>query len=96
MVILRASNQLIQALNLIEKIGWIYNINQNLNLETKTLVFLYQNNMGKRKLERIELISNPNTRKVTFCKRKKGLLKKSMELSILCDLNMFILIYDKA
>lgn len=33
--------------------------------------------------------------KVTYCKRKKGLLKKSIELSILCDLQMFIFIYDK-
>ena len=31
---------------------------------------------------------------VTYCKRKKGLLKKSMELSILCDLKMFMFIYD--
>ena len=51
--------------------------------------------MGKRKLEKIELIQNANVRKVTFCKRKKGLLKKSIELSLLCDLSMFIFIYDK-
>lgn len=34
--------------------------------------------------------------KVTYCKRKKGLLKKSMELSILCDLQMFVFIYDQS
>ena len=33
--------------------------------------------------------------KVTFCKRKKGLLKKSIELAILCDLKLFLYIYDK-
>ena len=52
--------------------------------------------MGKRRIETIELIQNKNTRNVTFCKRKKGLLKKSIELSMLCDLNMFVFIYDKA
>ena len=51
--------------------------------------------MGKKKIEKISLISNLNTRKVTFCKRKKGLLKKSMELSMLCDLSIFIFIKDK-
>lgn len=50
--------------------------------------------MGKRRLGRIELIQNANTRKVTFCKRKKGLLKKSIELSILCNLETHILISD--
>ena len=51
--------------------------------------------MGKRKLDKIELIKDDNVRKVTSCKRKKGLLKKSIELSLLCDLSMFIFIYDK-
>ena len=51
--------------------------------------------MGKRRLEKIEAIENLNHRKVTYCKRKKGLLKKSMELSILCDVTIFVLIYDK-
>ena len=32
---------------------------------------------------------------MTYCKRKKGLLKKSIELSLLCDLQMFVFIYDK-
>ena len=50
--------------------------------------------MGKRRLEKIEVIKNLNHRKVTYCKRKKGLLKKSIELSILCDVSIFVLIYD--
>ena len=51
--------------------------------------------MGKRKLEKIERIENDNTRKVTYGKRKKGLLKKAIELSKLCDQEIFIFIHDK-
>jgi len=52
--------------------------------------------MGKRKIEKIETIENINQRKVTYCKRKKGLLKKSIELSVLCDVNTFVFIFDKS
>ena len=41
------------------------------------------------------MIENVNHRKVTYCKRKKGLLKKSVELSVLCDVSTFVFIYDK-
>ena len=43
----------------------------------------------------MERIVNPNQRKVCLCKRKKGLLKKAIELSVLCDLEIFMLVYDK-
>ena len=52
--------------------------------------------MGKKKLEKIKLIENSSQRKVTLCKRKKGLLKKAIELSVLCDLDMMILMFDKS
>jgi len=52
--------------------------------------------MGKRRVDQIKLINNLSHRKVTYCKRKKGLLKKSIELSILCDLKVFMYIYDKS
>ena len=50
--------------------------------------------MGKKKIDKIQLIKNEGIRKVTFCKRKKGLLKKCIELSVLCDLKMFVFMYD--
>lgn len=52
--------------------------------------------MGKKKLEKIERIQNDNTRKVTYCKRKKGLLKKAIELSKLCDQVCYVFIYDRS
>lgn len=52
--------------------------------------------MGKRRLDQIQLIPNLSHRKVTYCKRKKGLLKKSIELSVLCDLKVFCFIYDES
>ena len=50
--------------------------------------------MGKRKIEHVELIHNKISRNVTFCKRKKGLIKKAMELSLLCGQHVALQIYD--
>ena len=45
--------------------------------------------MGKKKITIAELTSEKNKR-LTLNKRKKGLIKKAMELSILCDADVFI------
>lgn len=51
--------------------------------------------MGKRKLESYDLIKDKNSRNVTYCKRKRGLIKKAMELSTLCAQHIYLIIFDK-
>ena len=51
--------------------------------------------MGKKKIEVFAKITDKNARNVTFSKRKKGLIKKAMELSILCDQEIYIVIFDR-
>lgn len=52
--------------------------------------------MGKKKIEVFTKISDRNARNVTYCKRKKGLVKKAMELSMLCDQEIFLVIFDRS
>lgn len=49
--------------------------------------------MGRRKVTH-ELISEKSTRRVTFRKRKEGILKKINELTILCGLRACAIIYS--
>eukprot|EP01119_Soliformovum_irregulare_P023457 TRINITY_DN8181_c0_g1_i4.p1 TRINITY_DN8181_c0_g1~~TRINITY_DN8181_c0_g1_i4.p1 ORF type:complete len:374 (+),score=63.82 TRINITY_DN8181_c0_g1_i4:85-1206(+) len=48
--------------------------------------------MGKKKIT-IEKITSERNRQATFTKRKNGLLKKAMELSILCDCEVALIIF---
>ena len=50
--------------------------------------------MGRNKIA-IETIKEERIRQVTFYKRKRGLLKKAMELSLLCNAKCFLCITDK-
>ena len=50
--------------------------------------------MGRNKIK-IERIKSERNRNVTFIKRKKGLIKKAMELSLLCDANIFLCVIPK-
>ena len=51
--------------------------------------------MGKRKIDIIEKIDDDYKRSITFSKRKKGLIKKLMELSILCDVEIYTVMLDR-
>ncbi|KAK2635718.1 hypothetical protein Ddye_030510 [Dipteronia dyeriana] len=49
--------------------------------------------MGRGKIE-IKRIENSTTRQVTFSKRRSGLLKKTHELSVLCDAQIGLIIFS--
>ena len=51
--------------------------------------------MGKKKIELMDLIQDPFKRNVTFCKRKKGVIVKALELSKLCGTEVALYILDK-
>ena len=50
--------------------------------------------MGRNKIK-IERIKSERNRNITFIKRKKGLIKKAMELSLLCDAEILVAIVSK-
>ena len=49
--------------------------------------------MGRNKIN-IERITNDRNRQATFTKRKNGLIKKAMELSILCDCEIALICFN--
>ena len=51
--------------------------------------------MGKRKIQSFVRIEDRNARRITYLKRKKGLIKKAMELSMLCTQKVLLTIYDE-
>ncbi|KAK7308282.1 hypothetical protein VNO77_41884 [Canavalia gladiata] len=49
--------------------------------------------MGRGKIE-IKRIENTTTRQVTFSKRRSGLIKKTHELSVLCDAQIGLIVFS--
>ncbi|XP_044475198.1 agamous-like MADS-box protein AGL104 isoform X6 [Mangifera indica] len=49
--------------------------------------------MGRVKLQ-IRRIENTTTRQVTFSKRRNGLIKKAYELSVLCDVDVALIMFS--
>ncbi|KAI3713771.1 hypothetical protein L1987_72357 [Smallanthus sonchifolius] len=49
--------------------------------------------MGRRKLE-IKRIEDKSSRLVTFSKRRAGLVKKSRHLSVLCDVDIAVIVFS--
>lgn len=49
--------------------------------------------MGKKKVE-LKRIEDKNSRQVTFSKRRKGLMKKARELSVLCDAKVAAVVFS--
>ncbi|KAL8161916.1 hypothetical protein V2J09_013405 [Rumex salicifolius] len=49
--------------------------------------------MGRRKVE-IKRIEDKSSRQVTFSKRRSGLIKKARELSILCDVQLALIVFS--
>ncbi|XP_028547720.1 agamous-like MADS-box protein AGL66, partial [Dendrobium catenatum] len=49
--------------------------------------------MGRVKLE-IKKIENNINRQVTFSKRRNGLIKKAYELSVLCDIDIALIMFS--
>ncbi|KAL4586665.1 hypothetical protein LXL04_011307 [Taraxacum kok-saghyz] len=49
--------------------------------------------MGRRKLE-MKRIEDKNSRQVTFSKRRSGLIKKARHLSLLCDVDVALVVFS--
>ncbi|CAL1413566.1 unnamed protein product [Linum trigynum] len=49
--------------------------------------------MGRKKVE-IKRISDKSSRQVTFSKRRSGLIKKAREISVLCDVQVALLVFS--
>ncbi|KAF4348876.1 hypothetical protein F8388_002044 [Cannabis sativa] len=49
--------------------------------------------MGRGKVE-MKLIENKQSRQVTFAKRRSGLMKKAHELSVLCDVEIGLIVFS--
>lgn len=53
-------------------------------------------NKGVRKSVQLKRIENKDSLRVTLVKRRKGLVKKCIELSVMCQQDVFLVTFDKA
>lgn len=51
--------------------------------------------MGKKKVDNLQYVKDRSMRNTAYHIRKRGLIKKAIELSSMCGLQMYLLIYDK-
>jgi hypothetical protein len=49
--------------------------------------------MGRVKLK-IKKLENQSGRQITYSKRRSGILKKAKELSILCDIDLVLIMFS--
>lgn len=50
--------------------------------------------MGRSRTTKTSIIADITRRKVAFCKRRRGLLKKAIEMSSMCNKRIFMILYD--
>ena len=50
--------------------------------------------MATQTIKKPSFIQNASNRGITACKRKRGIFKKAIELSSLCGLEVFLVIFD--
>ena len=48
-----------------------------------------------RNIIKIDKLENHTQRLYAYAQRKRGLLKKAMEISILCEQDMFLVLFDR-
>ena len=51
--------------------------------------------MGKKKINNLLYIQDRNLRNIAYHIRKRGLMKKMIEISSMCGLDMYFFMYDK-
>ncbi|KAH7570521.1 hypothetical protein JRO89_XS05G0124600 [Xanthoceras sorbifolium] len=51
--------------------------------------------MGRRKLQ-VKRIENKSSRQVAFSKRRNGLIKKSREIAVLCDVDVALVVFSSS
>ena len=68
-------------------------------LITKPTQFLLGRDMqikrGKRRALELKKIEDQEAQRVSLAKRRKGLIKKCIELSVMCSQDIFVVIFDQ-